>query len=164
MYEKEVRCQKHTPKSYMRISTKGRYALAAVVSMAQHYNNGEYITVISISEKLGISKIYLEQVFSMLKRGGLVTSVKGAQGGYLLARAPGQISVYDVFSAVESSLFESTEDTVILAAPDIEKAMRLSVFDTLDKSIKDSLTRVSLDDLMTEAEKHKNDSTQMFYI
>ncbi len=148
----------------MRISTKGRYALAAVTSMAQHYNNGEYTTVISISEKLGISKIYLEQVFSLLKRGGLVTSVKGAQGGYLLSRAPGQISVHDVFSAVEGSLFESTEDTVMAAAPDIEMAMRLSVFDMLDKNVKDTLTRVSLDDLMSEAEKHKKDSTQMFYI
>jgi len=153
-----------TLKLYMRISTKGRYALAAVISMAQHYNNGEYITVISISEKLGISKIYLEQVFSMLKRGGLVTSVKGAQGGYLLSRTPGTISVYDVLSAVEGSLFETTEDTVTSTAPEIEKAMRLAAFDTLDKSVKDTLTHVTLDDLMSEAEKHKKDNTQMFYI
>ena len=148
----------------MRISTKGRYALAAVISMAQHYNNGEYITVISISDRLGISKIYLEQVFSMLKRGGLVTSVKGAQGGYLLSRTPGAISVYDVLSAVEGSLFEATEDTVASTAPEIEKAMRMAAFDTLDKSVKDTLTHVTLDDLMSEAEKHKKDSTQMFYI
>lgn len=148
----------------MRISTKGRYALAAVVSMAQNYNKSEYITVISISEKLGISKIYLEQVFSMLKRGGIVSSVKGAQGGYQLARTPRQISVYDVFSAVEGSLFERTEDTVSSMSPEIEKAMRKSVFDAIDKSVRDSLTRVSLDDLITEAEKHKKDSSQMFYI
>ena len=153
-----------TLKSYMRISTKGRYALAAVISMAQHYNNGEYITVISISDRLGISKIYLEQVFSMLKRGGLVTSVKGAQGGYLLSRTPGAISVYDVLSAVEGSLFEATEDTVASTAPEIEKAMRMAAFDTLDKSVKDTLTHVTLDDLMSEAEKHKKDNTQMFYI
>lgn len=155
---------KNTPVFNMRISTKGRYALAAVVSMAQQYNSGEYITVISISEKLGISKIYLEQVFSMLKHGALVTSVKGAQGGYLLARAPEKISVYDVFSAVEGSLFESTEDTVLSSAPDIETAMRLSVFEALDKSVKDTLTQVSLNDLMSEAEKHRKDSTHMFYI
>lgn len=148
----------------MRISTKGRYALAAVISMAQHYNNGEYITVISISEKLGISKIYLEQVFSMLKRGGLVTSVKGAQGGYLLSRTPNTISTYDVLSAVEGSLFEATEDTVASTAPEIEKAMRMAAFDALDKSVKDTLTHVTLDDLMSEAEKNKKDNTQMFYI
>jgi Rrf2 family transcriptional regulator, cysteine metabolism repressor len=109
----------------MRISAKGRYALAAVISMAQQYSNGEYITVISISEKLGISKIYLEQVFSLLKRGGLVRSVKGSQGGYQLARTPGRINVLDVLSAVENSLFEKTEETVSVGAPDIDTILPL---------------------------------------
>ena len=57
----------------MRISAKGRYALASVVHMAQQQHSGESITLVSISERLGISKIYLEQVFSLLKRGELVT-------------------------------------------------------------------------------------------
>ena len=87
----------------MRISAKGRYALAAMVHMAQGHANGECTTLISISEKLGISKIYLEQVFSLLKRGDIVTSVKGAQGGYMLTRSPGEISAYQVLSAVEST-------------------------------------------------------------
>ncbi|HWQ74688.1 MAG TPA: Rrf2 family transcriptional regulator, partial [Syntrophomonas sp.] len=143
---------------------KGRYGLAAVTSMAQQYNNGEHITVISISEKLGISKIYLEQVFSMLKRAGLLTSVKGAQGGYQLARMPGQITVFDVLSAVETSLFEKTEDTVRESAPHIEAAMRLSAFDILDQAVKDTLGQITLDDLITAAEKHKEDQAMMFYI
>ena len=91
----------------MRISAKGRYALASTISLAQDYAKGEYTTVLSISEKLGISKIYLEQVFSLLKRGGIVNSVKGSQGGYQLARMPQQITLYDVLSAVELSLFEA---------------------------------------------------------
>lgn len=148
----------------MRISAKGRYALAAVISMAQQYNNGEYITVISISKRLGISKIYLEQVFSLLKHGGLVNSVKGAQGGYQLARRPGQITVLDVLSAVETSLFEKAEDTVLEKSPDIETAMRLSVFEVLDKSIKDALDKITLDDLTAEAEKHNEEHALMFYI
>ncbi|MFV0412017.1 MAG: RrF2 family transcriptional regulator, partial [Oscillospiraceae bacterium] len=65
----------------MKVSTKGRYALAAVTHMAQQHSTGEYITVLSIAERLGLSKIYLEQVFSLLKRGGIVNSTKGAQGG-----------------------------------------------------------------------------------
>ncbi len=148
----------------MRISAKGRYALAATVSMAESHGNGEYTTVIRISEKLGISKIYLEQVFSLLKRGGIVHSVKGAQGGYQLARAPGQISVLDVLAAVELSLFEPAEETVSDKAPDIEAAMKLAAFDVLDGAVKRALGQITLSDLAAEAEKHKSEDGYMFYI
>ena len=90
----------------MKISTKGRYALASAIHIAQFYGSNEAITLISISESLGISKIYLEQVFALLKRGGIVISVKGAQGGYQLAKSPQQITAYDILSATEASLFE----------------------------------------------------------
>lgn len=148
----------------MRISAKGRYALAAVINLAQQYDSGECITVISISERLGISKIYLEQVFSMLKRGDIVKSVKGAQGGYQLVRPPVQVTVLDVLSAVEASLFEATEDTVPEKAPEIEAAMRSSVFDALDRSVSDILSRITLEDLVTEAEKHREEQAIMYYI
>ena len=149
----------------MRISAKGRYALAAVVSMAQqHPQNDGSITLISISERLGISKIYLEQVFSLLKRGELVTSVKGAQGGYLLSASPGQISVFDVLSAVETGLFDKTEDTVFEKAPEIEFAMRESAFRVLDDAVAASLSQISLEDLVLASEKHKGDDAAMYYI
>ena len=148
----------------MRISAKGRYALAAVISMAQQYHNGEFITLISISEKLGISKIYLEQVFSLLKRADLVTSVKGAQGGYLLSSAPGQISVLDVLAAVETGLFDKTEDTVPEKAPEIEFAMRECAFEALDQAVSVALSQVSLEDLVFASEKHKGDNAAMYYI
>ena len=108
----------------MRISSRGRYALAAVISMARQFNSGEYITVISISENLGISKIYLEQVFALLKKADIVSATKGAQGGYQLTRPPEQITVLDILQAVELSLFEMTQDTVPEKAPDIEAALR----------------------------------------
>lgn len=148
----------------MRISAKGRYALAAVINLAQQYDSGECITVISISERLGISKIYLEQVFSMLKRGDIVKSVKGAQGGYQLDRMPAQITVLDVLSAVETSLFETAEDTVQENAPEIEAAMRLSVFDVLDRSVSDVLSGITLEDLVAEVEKHRDEQAIMYYI
>ena len=90
----------------MRISAKGRYGLAAMAYLAHSYNNGAPVTIIRISEKLGISKIYLEQVFSLLKRAGLVHSLKGSQGGYQLSRRPGEISAYDILSAIELGLLE----------------------------------------------------------
>ncbi|HEY8420210.1 MAG TPA: Rrf2 family transcriptional regulator [Clostridiales bacterium] len=148
----------------MRISAKGRYALAAVINMAQQYDSGECITVISISERLGISKIYLEQVFSMLKRGDIVRSVKGAQGGYQLVRPPEQITVLDVLSAVETSLFEAVEDTVPEKAPEIEAAMRSSVFEAMDRSLSDALSRITLEDLVLETEKYSGGQSIMYYI
>ncbi len=148
----------------MRISAKGRYALASVISMAQQYPTGEFITLISISEKLGISKIYLEQVFSLLKRAELVNSVKGAQGGYQLARMPRQISVLNVLMAVETSLFDKTEDTVPEKAPEIEYAMRSCAFDLLDASVSESLSQTTLEDLVIAANRHKADGAIMFYI
>jgi Rrf2 family protein len=150
--------------STMRISVKGRYALAAMMNLAQRKNGEECTTVIRISERLGISKIYLEQVFSLLKRAGLVSSVKGAQGGYQLKQTPSAITVYDILSAVETSLFEKTEETTAVKAPEIEHAMRMTVFQPLDGSVKEALENVSLSDLLNEAEKHKNCEAAMYYI
>ena len=147
----------------MRISAKGRYALASIIHMAQQ-QFGDSITLISISESLGISKIYLEQVFALLKRGELVTSVKGAQGGYQLARMPRQMTVLDVLTAVETTLFDKTEDTVDDKAPEIEYAMRLSAFQPLDDAVADALGKVTLEDLVLAAEKQKGDHAAMYYI
>lgn len=148
----------------MRISSKGRYALAAVISMARQYISGENITVISISNELGISKIYLEQAFSLLKRGGIVVSVKGSQGGYQLARMPDQINVLEVLSAVDSALFEQAEETVAEKAPDLEAAMQLSAFRVLDVSVKEALCRITLSGLINEAEKYRANGELMYYI
>ena len=148
----------------MRISAKGRYALASVIHMAQQHHSGDSVTLISISERLGISKIYLEQVFSLLKRGDLVTSVKGAQGGYLLSCSPAQISALDVLTAVETGLFDKTEETVAEKAPEIEYAMRVSAFQVLDDAVAASLSQVTLEDLVLASEKHKGDNANMYYI
>jgi len=147
----------------MRISAKGRYALAVMIRMAENYGNGEYIAVVNISKSLGISKIYLEQIFSLLKKSGLLHSVKGTQGGYHLTRRPQLITAADILSAVEISLFEGTKDTVSDKALEIDKSIRL-IFDELDKKIKETLEGTSLEDLVLTAEKHKSDGKNMFYI
>jgi len=148
----------------MRISAKGRYALAAIISMAQQHQNGESITLISISERLGISKIYLEQVFALLKRGEIVTSAKGAQGGYQLAKPPRLISALDILSSVETTLFDKTEDTVAEKAPEIEAAMRFEVFDALDEAVTDALRQITIEQLVLSAERRKSTEAGMFYI
>jgi len=148
----------------MRISAKGRYALASLIYLAQRYQSGGQVAVISLSDELGISKIYLEQVFSLLKHGGLVNSAKGIQGGYRLARAPGDITVWDVLTAVESSLFAKTEHTVPEKAPDIEGAMQTAAFGVLDQTVQSALSGVTLEDLLAETERQRQARAVMFYI
>ncbi len=148
----------------MRISARGRYALAAMIDLAKNYADGNFITVTSIADRLGISKIYLEQVFSMLKKGGVVISVKGSQGGYQLASTPHQITAYDVLYPVETSIFDITDDTVKNEAPEIEVAMRNLVFDDLDKAVEAPLKRVTLYNLINEAEKQRTDMGYMYFI
>lgn len=148
----------------MRISSKGRYGLAAMISIAQLGQNGEFVTVISISEKLGISKIYLEQVFSLLKRSRLVTSVKGAQGGYHLSKTPDKITAYDILQAVEISLFEKTDSSVSEDSKEIDTAMKSLVWDSLDNTIAKILKQITLSDLVLEAETNKSGDNYMFYI
>lgn len=148
----------------MRISARGRYALAATISMATRHDTGENITVISLSESLGISKIYLEQVFSLLKKADVVSSQKGAQGGYRLSRHPQDISALEVLSATDLSLFEDAGDTVKDHAPGIEMAMRQSVFDAVDGAVRGQLSGVTLKDLADEMKKHRKDQAYMFFI
>jgi Rrf2 family protein len=129
--------------------------------MAEKEQSGERVTIISLSEKLKISKIYLEQVFALLRRGGLVISAKGAQGGYNLARPARLITAYDVLSATETSLFEKTEETV--ADESIEKTLRDTVFDPLDNSLKETLSRITLEDMVNQSAAYADGDYYMYY-
>ena len=148
----------------MRISARGRYALAATISMAARYETGENITVVSLSENLSISKIYLEQVFSLLKKADVVSSQKGAQGGYRLTQPPHNITAFDVLWATDLSLFEDVGDTVKGKAPGIEAAMRQKVFDTVDRAVRETLSAVTLQDLAEEMKNNCKNQGYMFFI
>jgi Rrf2 family protein len=148
----------------MRISAKGRYAIAATIYLAKRYANDEYITVISISEELDISKIYLEQVFSLLKQGEIVTSVKGSQGGYKLTRHPNQITVCDILSPIEAALFETTKESVRKHAAHIEQAAQNLIYLPLDQTIQGFFKQITLENLLLEADKFNGENGYMFYI
>ena len=141
----------------MKVSAKSRYALAALIYMGQNYLVKETVTIFSLSEKLGISKIYLEQVFSLLRRRNIVTSTKGAQGGYRLARTPREISAYDILSAIEFSLFEPADMTVADKAPNIENVLQNDVFDKLGAVIPETLKKITLDSLAAKAESYDSE-------
>lgn len=148
----------------MRISSKGRYGLASMIYIADNGRNGDAITVIKIAEDLKISKIYLEQVFSLLKRAGLVISIKGAQGGYKLSKSASEISALDILSSIELSLFEKTTATVKDTAKGIESSMNNLLWDSLDKNIRDTLSNISLQNLLDEASKYSDTNKMMYYI
>jgi len=148
----------------MRISAKGRYALAAMTRMAENYENGERMTVIDLSTALGISKIYLEQVFALLKKGDVITSAKGAQGGYSLSRKPREITAYDILSPIETAIFERNEQSVYEKAPDVELAMNSEVFVPVEFAISAALGGVTLEDLTRAAQKNRAPDSVMFYI
>lgn len=148
----------------MRVSAKSRYALAAVTTMAMREDSGECVTVISISEHLGVSKIYLEQVFSLLKRAKLVTSVKGAQGGYRLSRTASAITALDVLRAMEGSLFEETGPSADAGAAYIDKALAVNIWEPLDAALKETLQEITVLSLAKAAAKEKGGDALMFYI
>jgi Rrf2 family protein len=87
----------------MKLSTKGKYGLRALIDLAQ-YSEQEAVSISSIAQRQNISESYLEQLFAKLRKAGLVTSIRGAQGGYRLAKPSDTISVGDVLRALEGNL------------------------------------------------------------
>lgn len=87
----------------MRLTTKGRYAVTAMLDLALHYDQGP-ITLADISQRQGISLSYLEQLFSRLRKNGLVDSARGPGGGYRLSRRASEICVADVITAVDEKV------------------------------------------------------------
>lgn len=87
----------------MRLTTKGRYAVTAMLDLAIHYKDGP-ITLADISHRQGISLSYLEQLFARLRKRGLVDSARGPGGGYRLSRPAADIAVADVITAVDEKV------------------------------------------------------------
>lgn len=84
----------------MKLSTKGRYGVKAMVDLAINYGD-EPVSIKSISERQNVSEYYLEQLFSPLRKANLVKSIRGAQGGYVLSRPPEEITVSDIMEVLE---------------------------------------------------------------
>ncbi|MEX2298121.1 MAG: Rrf2 family transcriptional regulator [Dongiaceae bacterium] len=88
----------------MKLSTKGRYAVMALVDLAFHSNDGKPVALADIAGRQEISLSYLEQLFAKLRRGGLVRSVRGPGGGYLLARPATDLRISDAILAVDEPI------------------------------------------------------------
>ncbi|MBU1628725.1 MAG: Rrf2 family transcriptional regulator, partial [Gammaproteobacteria bacterium] len=91
----------------MKLTTKRRYAVTAMLDVALHQSKGP-VSVVDIAKRQGISQSYLEQLFSKLRHGGLVTSTRGPGGGYSIVGDLQKLTVLDVINAIEEKELEQT--------------------------------------------------------
>ncbi|HWA36445.1 MAG TPA: Fe-S cluster assembly transcriptional regulator IscR [Burkholderiales bacterium] len=130
----------------MRLTTKGRFAVTAMVDLAMRYNRGP-VTLAAISERQHISLSYLEQLFGKLRRHRLVTSVRGPGGGYNLARAASEVTVAEIVSAVDEPL-DATQCGGKENCLDDRRCMTHDLWATLNEKMHEYLSSVTLGDLV----------------
>lgn len=148
----------------MKISTKGRYGLRAMVDLAAH-SAGDYMPLNNIAERQNISDNYLEQVFSTLRKAGLVKSVKGAQGGYILSDAPSKITVGRVLRALEGELSVIDEDSeTCRKGNDIQCCIKTNVWEKINENINKVVDSITLEDLVNEYKRINNEQSIMYFI
>ena len=141
----------------MQISTKGRYALRLMLDLAVH-NTGELVKIKDISARENISEKYLEQIISSLKKAGYVKSLRGAQGGYMLAREPETYTVGTILRLTEGIMkpvacLEDEPNQCSRAG----ECVTLRLWKMLDEAIEGVLDKVTLQDLKDWYEEMGND-------
>lgn len=143
----------------MKISTKGRYALRLMLDLAINYN-GEFISIKSIAARQDISEKYLEQIITQLNRAGYVKSVRGAQGGYMLAKAPSEYTVGMILRQMEGSLapVNCLEGEVCDRAT---SCVTQEVWGKIQKAVENVVDNITLDDLVT---RYQEKSEPMYVI
>jgi Rrf2 family protein len=148
----------------MKISTKGRYGLRAMVDLAVHSVTG-HVPLNSIAERQNLSEGYLEQVFSSLRKAGLVKSVKGPQGGYSLADNASNITVGDVLRVLEGdlSVVEGLDEDQNIENV-VEYCIINEVWKKMNESINEVVDSITLEDLVVAYRKLNNNMGLMYYI
>ncbi|MGI6492891.1 MAG: Rrf2 family transcriptional regulator [Peptococcaceae bacterium] len=139
----------------MKFSTRARYGLRAMLDLALRYNSSEPISLAKVAERQAISEGYLEQMMSFLRKGGLVRSVRGASGGYILTREPSMITVGEIVRCLEGPLSptgcvsEDNPDQCVRADTCVTKRLWEQVRD----SVAQVLDSTTLEDLCQDVEE-----------
>lgn len=137
----------------MKISTKGRYALRVMLDLAIHQGEG-VIALKDIAARQEISVKYLEQVVSILNKAGMISSVRGKEGGYRLTRRPDEYTVGDVLRAAEGSLAPvACLDDPVNLCPRQDFCITLGLWKGLQNVINDYVDGRTLQDLLDEYEQ-----------
>jgi Rrf2 family cysteine metabolism transcriptional repressor len=138
----------------MKLSTRSRYGVRALLELAIDYNKGP-LQIKIIAEREKISSKYLEQLIAILKSAGLVTSIRGPKGGYILSRPPAEIQLSEVFRVLEGpiTIFDCLVDknACTRCGDCLTKKIWLDMQDAINKV----LASVTLQDMAIDAEKHK---------
>ncbi len=140
----------------MKLTTKGRYGLRAVIDLAVYAKN-EPVSLAEVAERQNISISYLEQLIAKLKKAGIVQSTRGAQGGYSLAKAPEEISVGDILRSLEGNL-SPVDCSAVDGKGESECAssnfcVTKYVWKRISDSINDTVNGIFLSELMAESKK-----------
>lgn len=146
----------------MKLSTKGRYGLRALVDLAMQ-NGTEVVSISSIAQRQGISERYLEQLMAKLKKSGIITSIRGAQGGYVLARSADEITIGDVLRSLEGDLYpvdcpEILEEGKCSGSGQCAAKM---VWKKINDVINQTVNSIKLSDLLEEQRREESDALQL---
>lgn len=146
----------------MRISSKGEYGLRALFDLAQHYGEG-LVQSEDIATRQGIPVNYLNQMLILLRRAGIIDSLRGPQGGHALARPPAQITLLEALTVLEGPLMpcDSTRDDLSPTQPDDRDVMD-EVWVELRETIEKALRGITLEDLCQR--KNQRAGNMMYYI
>ena len=144
----------------MKISTKGRYSVTALYELALHYGQGP-VSLKSVAQSQGLSENYLEQLMLPLRRAGLVKSIRGAQGGYMLGKAPEEITITDIITTVEGPI--AVVDCLLADAESAEQACHKAcgcvtrgIWEKVCDSISEVLDSITLQTLLNSDKSKKS--------
>lgn len=146
----------------MKISTKARYGIKALIDLGV-YSQQDHVALKAIADRQSISERYLEQVFSTMRKAGLVKSVKGPQGGYLLACDPTKTNLFDVIVVLEG--YDPFSDGNFSESKDaLDHLVDQNLWEPLDGIIKTQLEALTLDQLIKAYGEATNPHQLMFFI
>jgi Rrf2 family protein len=151
----------------MKLSTKGRYGTRAMLDLALNYNeNIGPVSLGAIAQRQNISEEYLEQIFSSLRKSGIVESVRGAQGGYRLGRATDNITVGDILRVLEGSLspVDCVQEDNPVSCERYEDCVMKDVWIKIRDSINSTVDAITLADLVDNYQALHNKSDFMYFI
>ena len=135
----------------MKLTSKGRYAVMALADIAK-FDNSTPVSLRDISLRQGISLLYLEQIFSKLKKENLVQSIRGVNGGYILSKKPEQIKLANIFSAVQEDIktVQCKKESKKGCNGKPTKCLTHNLWDELENHINNFFEEKSLKDLIID--------------